>query len=107
MAGGRGGRRAGAGRPKKTVAEQRERNQERVVLELTPPEELDRVWQTLLAFAKAGDSRAIKLVLAYVLGQPVQTVDVTIREEAAKIADEVGVSVDELIAEAERIAARA
>jgi hypothetical protein len=55
----------------------------------------------------AGDLGTTKLLFGYVWGLPTQAVDISIiRAEAERLAAEVGCTADELIAEAERIAAR-
>lgn len=61
----------------------------------------------LVGLMLAGDVAAAKLVMSYVEGLPVQPIDVTLKETAAKYAAELGVDASELIAEAERIASRA
>lgn len=51
-----------------------------------------------------GDTRAAKLVMAYVEGLPRQPVDVTIRQEAERIAGATGADPDWLLRRAEEIA---
>lgn len=62
----------------------------------------------LVDLAIGGDVQAAKLVLAYTEGLPKQPVDVTVRREAERVAADMGLPLDEVQAEVERIlAARA
>jgi hypothetical protein len=58
---------------------------------------------SLLKGAIAGDTGKQKLVLAYVEGLPTQMVDVTVRREAERLAEELGLDPAEVLKEAERL----
>lgn len=61
----------------------------------------------LIRLAKQGNLKALELLLDRSDGKVPQDHNLTIREEARRIAEDLGVDASELIAEAERIAANA
>jgi hypothetical protein len=67
----------------------------------------DRLAARLVRLALAGDVQAMKLVLAYVEGLPTQPVDLTIRDEAERLAQEYGLQPAQIIDLAERMTRRA
>ena len=62
------------------------------------------VVQELIDQAIGGHVGAIKLILGYTDGLPVQAVEVDVRQEAERLAEAFGLDPDEILAEAERIA---
>lgn len=101
-----GGRRPGAGRPKKKVEDRRRYFREMWVNEWVTDADMQELCQLTMGWAKEGDPSARADVFRYILGNPPQTVEVTIREQAEKMASELGIDAMALIAEAERIVAR-
>jgi hypothetical protein len=66
-----------------------------------------RLAARLVTLALGGDVPALKLVLAYVEGLPTQPVELTIREEAERLAQEYGLQPAQIIDLAERMSRRA
>lgn len=99
----RGGARPGAGRPKKKTEDRRRYFQEMWVNEWVTDDDMKYLCQFTMGLALRGDAAARADVFKYLLGNPPQSVEITIRQQAERLADELGVEVAELIAEAERI----
>lgn len=78
-----------------------------LVMAAISDDDLVTMAQVALARAIAGDGEARRWVSSYALGNPEKRIDITIREEAQKLAEQYGLDAEELIREAERIAAGA
>lgn len=78
MANGHGGRRPGAGQKKKTTEEQQATNRD-LVLSLVSVEALTAMTQTAMSQAEQGDPAARNWVSSYVLGNPKNEHDVTVK----------------------------
>jgi hypothetical protein len=112
----RGGARPGAGRPPKAViAETPIRQAERKIRDRLPWI-VDRLFELAegvrvestgitgepTVYQKPPDRGACEYLMDRIMGKPAQPVDV--RERAQRIADELGMPVEDVLAEAERIA---
>lgn len=74
---GGGGRQPGAGRPRKEVVQLRQEFQEKCLTEWTTAEDLQYIWQMTLGLAKRGDTAARADVFKYLLGQPIQQLELS------------------------------
>lgn len=74
---GGGGKQPGSGRPPKDITKLRQEYQKRCLREWTTPEDLQYIWQMTLGLAKRGDAGARADVFKYLLGNPVQPIEMT------------------------------
>lgn len=72
-----GGKRAGAGRLPKNITKLRQEFQQKCLTEWTTAEDLQYIWQMTLGLAKRGDTAARADVFKYLLGNPVQPIELS------------------------------
>lgn len=116
MANGHGGKRPGAGRPRTAVVHESPiRQAERKIVDRLPwlvdqlivlaegvMVETTALTGETVVYKKPPDRASCEYLMDRIMGKPTQPLDV--RERAQRIADELGMPVAEVLAEAERIA---
>lgn len=103
---GKGGRRPGAGRPRKEDAKRRQPGPVRLAEEAYR-EALPDLAKVALALALAGNERMLIYCTNRALGAPTQPIELEVRRAAEKIAAQTGADPEWLVKRAQEIAAEA
>ena len=98
----RGGKRAGAGRPRKIVQDGQGHNLS-VLQAIFTEESVRKIADTLRKRLEAGDPDAWRVGLAYLFGAVPKQVNVDITLRLRQLAEQLGLDPDEAVKEAQRI----
>jgi hypothetical protein len=104
MAGKNGGARPGAGRKRKTTAEQQLSRRD-VVLSVFNADELRECLLVILGQIKAGQTERLYPLLAYILGSPKQEISVSfdVQQTALELAEKYDTTPEHVISIVERL----